>query len=512
MKGLLKLLSILLLLSFFSLNAQVLNLSQGWNNIGIANETSISEFENSHVSYIWQYSPDTGWEVWSPDTELMNAIQSDINAGRVGYNLIDHIIQPNEALWIYDTQTEVVRIGETGVVSSIHGIVKSATDNTLINDFNISLNGQVYSFDNNGTFNITNIPLGLHTMIIHADGFQDANYSLDLESEVPQDLGQIYMVSSTASSNDINISGTVINSVTGSGVANARVRFYNGYDNINGTPVADVSTDDSGNYSVNIPAGLYTVYIVDSGYYTYRVNYSFVNTNDSSNSTSHDFALTPELSNDTNNSVPLRVVLSWGETPTDLDSHLMAYEDGIAFDNNCTQSDNTESNTTENNNSTQGNSCVDNSSYFNNPNSSHWYVYYGNKHAPGDIAQLDVDDTDSFGPETVTMQDVNNSLIYKYYVYNWSNETPLKDSHAHVVIFYNGREYDMNVPNEDGRVWKVFEIKNGIISPCVENCMSDMSSAGGVPTYDNIYNLRPLSQGGENQFLKLIFDSYRNGK
>jgi uncharacterized protein YfaP (DUF2135 family) len=115
----------------------------------------------------------------------------------------------------------------------------------------------------------------------------------------------------------------------------------------------------------------------------------------------------------------LRIVLNWGAEPTDLDSHL---------------------------------------EYPNN------HVYF--QHKNGTDVLLDVDDTNSFGPETITIERKRDGEYYVYSVQNYSyiNDphylTGLSTSQAKVFV-YVGQTLMKTyyVPqNESGNVWVVFAI------------------------------------------------------
>ena len=115
----------------------------------------------------------------------------------------------------------------------------------------------------------------------------------------------------------------------------------------------------------------------------------------------------------------MRIVLSWGESPSDLDSHL---------------------------------------SYPNNH-----ICYY---HKEGTDANLDVDDTDSFGPETITIEKRIPNQKYIYAVHDFSDkennnsETLSNISRAKVFVYIGNtliKSYD--VPkHKKGTVWVVFMI------------------------------------------------------
>lgn len=147
-----------------------------------------------------------------------------------------------------------------------------------------------------------------------------------------------------------------------------------------------------------------------------------------------------------------RVVLNWGENPRDLDSHLT----GPAADG-----------------------------------TTRWHVYYGNKQG-GDVCGLDVDDTTSYGPETVTCpRDTTGSLrpgIYRYSVHHYSGSNTIGTSGATVRLeLGNGQVYNYTPPDAaytgSNNVWTVFEITvntNGTIGLANVNTLTPSVSASSV--------------------------------
>ncbi len=114
----------------------------------------------------------------------------------------------------------------------------------------------------------------------------------------------------------------------------------------------------------------------------------------------------------------MRVVLSWGQTPTDLDSHIVYPGNHIYF---------------------QAQQGLD--------------------------ANLDVDDTDSFGPETITLEKKHFGETYVYAVRDFTNgsramASDLSNSQAKVFVYVGQslvRTY--YVPkNQVGNLWTVFRI------------------------------------------------------
>jgi len=120
----------------------------------------------------------------------------------------------------------------------------------------------------------------------------------------------------------------------------------------------------------------------------------------------------------------MRIVLNWGKYPEDLDSHL----------------------------SFQGN-----------------HIYFQNK--KGALSNLDVDDTDSYGPETITIENKKFGVEYHYFVHDYSNREDLdsyKLSGSQAKVFvYVGQSLVKTyyVPTDKkGNVWNLFKInKNGEI-------------------------------------------------
>lgn len=141
----------------------------------------------------------------------------------------------------------------------------------------------------------------------------------------------------------------------------------------------------------------------------------------------------------------IRFVLNWGATPSDLDSHLTGPP---------------ETGTTR------------------------FHVYYSNRAPSGAGANLDHDDTTSYGPETVTITQ-RRAGTYKYYVHDYSNRSSstsnaMSQSGA-VVQVYNsaGLVATYNVPNQAGTLWYVCDLDGSTGALSSKNVMSFESSPTG---------------------------------
>jgi len=159
----------------------------------------------------------------------------------------------------------------------------------------------------------------------------------------------------------------------------------------------------------------------------------------------------------------VRVVLSWGENPSDLDSHLVRKTNG----------------------------------------SQDYHVFFGNMRPANADANLDTDDTDSYGPETTTINNLSNASVYKYYVHDFSNRSNhsdeiFKTSGAKVEVYYGDQSETFYIPNENGNAWKVFEIVNGQIVPCTTGCMFGVDGEN-----DSNIGLRKLDRSSlDKQYFK----------
>lgn len=117
----------------------------------------------------------------------------------------------------------------------------------------------------------------------------------------------------------------------------------------------------------------------------------------------------------------IKIVLDWGEDPSDLDAHLFGQNE---------------------------------------------HVYFNNQQAKN--MELDRDDTSSYGPETHTIKEPTPNDVYQYYVYNYSDSdnpssSRLSNSEAQVKVYIDN-ELKKNFtisPNQEGIIWHVFDIVNG---------------------------------------------------
>lgn len=333
--------------------------------------------------------------------------------------------------FVYDGNRNYSFVGQYGVIK---GSVTAYETGSPIGWTRIQMtgdNGQRYDFIQNGGIFERKVEAGTYSVIISAYGCLSRTLSnvvitngqttyieesLLLEGRLPDDSG-------------VNvINGKVINAVNGEAVVGATVKFISSH---GGTAGSSYVTDDSGNVIVltTDENGAFSVSNLVKGYYTaevsaegYVVEYS--NVLASTADIEQEITITPVLAE----TGEYRIVLSWGDTPRDLDAHIEGMWSA----------------------------------------SDYFHVYYANQNASRNgenVANLDIDDRSGYGPETITLT-VDPTAEYVYYVRNYSGESPLYSSGAQVRVYQGNtllETYNVPVEQVNGRNWNVFKIENGRI-------------------------------------------------
>lgn len=281
--------------------------------------------------------------------------------------------------------------------------------------------------DESGKFSF-NVSKGNYTLVISADGYRTLTSNQTVGDDEIKYTEHILLMDNNQSGFG-SAGGIVSNALDGKGLSNVTIKLRSNWNNTSGEYYDfRTTTNSSGRYTIeDVPVGYYTVEASLNGYVT---GYTNIIVMSDAERTDFDFTITPTLNED-----EIRIVLTWGSSPSDLDSHLIGR----------TPSDGT----------------------FN--------VYYSDKvyrYDGVEMANLDVDDTSSYGPETITILE-NIYGTYTYAVHNYSNRnssssTALSFSGAVVRVFVGSVQIaEYNVPTDQvGTYWTVFEIAgNGRILP-----------------------------------------------
>ena len=218
-----------------------------------------------------------------------------------------------------------------------------------------------------------------------------------------------------------SLSGKVIDAATGSYITGATLKFYEG-SGAYGDAI-EITTDSFGKYSIGLQnSGNHTIVVSKEGYI--EENFQ-VYISSGGNEMTKDFAISSKLEED-----QIRLVLTWGALPTDLDSYLVG-----------TTSTGRSINISFMNMIARDSSNV--------------------------LAQLDVDDMTGYGPETITLNAVDGT--YEYYVKDYTGSGTMSSSGAQVKIYKGSSLVEViNVCSGLRNDWSVCRIVRGTIT--VTNC------------------------------------------
>lgn len=216
------------------------------------------------------------------------------------------------------------------------------------------------------------------------------------------------------------VKGYVQNAMTGKGMkATMKVRERG---RKTGTVIRELTSSQDGSYTYGGDKGIYTIEVSAKGYVTEYFDVEIVK---GQTKTGKNIVLSPEVEEG-----EICIVLTWGSSPTDLDS----YANGKSSDGR------------------------------------NFNINFTNRSVEG-VGNLDVDDTSCYGPETITITDVGAS--FEYHVVDFRVEGTLGGSDATVKVYLPGESsaIEFKVPEGSGVIWEVFEYENGEVRKI--NRMSD---------------------------------------
>jgi hypothetical protein len=247
---------------------------------------------------------------------------------------------------------------------------------------------------------------GAYRIDISAPGYIPYSNYLTVEAGRTHYLETFLMVTNEEGEGTTSV--VIQDAVNGQSLSGVALAVTSGWGNINGDTILTASTDSSGQYSFTLPYGNYTVAMSLEGYVTDSFNIVVKQSPSTKYATLAPIQVSGEY----------RVVLTWGSSPSDLDSHLTA-NGGV-------------------------------------------HVYYSDMVSAN--AWLDIDDVTSYGPETITIGNLALLGGFKFSVHDYSNRsngtTQLSSSGATVRVY---RESDLLktyfVPSgQSGTVWNVFSM------------------------------------------------------
>ena len=294
----------------------------------------------------------------------------------------------------------------------------------VLNNTTFEVENTTYT-DNKGNYTIS-VDGGTHLLRISADGYIAFESFETVENKQSIYVETYLMVEGSSDPNAKGtISGKIINAVTGAGIGDSKLSIRKGWNNVSDSIISTISTDDNGLYTVELPLGNYTILCEKAGYITNHINVAVM-------SGIHDGNNLTMNPNDGTENIPagqIRIVLTWGKNPMDLDSHLI----------------------------------------YKGEENQNYHIYYANKDTYDEndekLSDLDRDDTTSYGPETLTIYKKAENGTYSYYVRDYSNGSDLFDkemtiSGAKVQVYVGDTLLtSYNMPSDAvGNVWHVFDI------------------------------------------------------
>ena len=322
---------------------------------------------------------------------------------------------------------KTVTIYADNLESKINGSVVDAETKAAISGATISVYDNTTfiastTSDASGKYELP-LDSGVYKLVISADDYVPAERTFELRNGENKYFDSLLMAKDDEDEIMGGIYGTINDGVTGRPVSDVDIKISRGWGNESATDyVVEKKTDSNGDYAykkwqvsgVNfgLDAGNYTVTISKEGYISTTFNITIVGGIDLEfNST-----ITP-----VGDEEAYRVVLTWGYTPEDLDSHLNATL-GISND----------------------------------------HIYY--RRMTGSGSNLDVDDTTSYGPETITIPDISvYSGKVMYSVHDYTNRdsdtsSEMSNSGAVVKVYKGGTLLEtFYIPaGVAGTVWNVF--------------------------------------------------------
>lgn len=217
--------------------------------------------------------------------------------------------------------------------------------------------------------------------------------------------------------------GVVYDGDTGKSAGAVHMSIFSGKQSAKGKLYKKLDTNSGGDFNVELPYGDYSIEITASGFIKYTEE---VTVRQSDSVTIKDF----HLSREGKSEGTIKIVLTWGRSPRDIDSYLVGKTGS-------------------------------------GKNVESWFGNKTNTASDGTvISTLDIDEMRGNGKETTILYDTSGS--YTFYVKNFSREAPLSSSGA-VVKVYEGDSSNptetVTIPSDlSGNIWEVLKIEDGKVT------------------------------------------------
>lgn len=373
------------------------------------------------ASMVWSINPNlTGSQV--KEIVVKSADRPITHTDGITYNILNAENAVNEAISSKSSITPW-NPSEANYGTIISRVVKSVDDSSFISNAVISVYddngiymGSSKSDEDAGQFELY-LPDGEYTIVAYKTGYMPAVMRNSRVTANEVHYIEWFKLSENSSGSKYTVQGKITNAVDTSPISNVKMRFVNLYEQEFET---EIFTESDGTFKVTLPTACYEVELSKDGYVDAKFNVIAAADMEGVNQNS---MMSPSLGDG-----QFRMVLTWNKNPRDLDSHITGQTSS----------------------------------------GSSFHVYYSNQNAYDNeqlVANLDVDDTSSYGPETITLTPTTTGT-YKYYVHHYAGSGSISTSEAQVKLYKGNTLIGIyNAPTDQGTgiYWNVFEITNGQI-------------------------------------------------
>lgn len=260
--------------------------------------------------------------------------------------------------------------------------VRDASTNLPLKNVNVYVDGKLVGTTTNQLFTVKLLPGRMHSITTKCDGYIDVNYNeIVVSKNETLSLETLMQVPFDENARFGNVSITIRNAINNYAMPDIAFAIRKGMNTTTGDVLMTATSDSSGKVILqSLPSGNYTGVIDDDGYIKTVFNFTVIG----GLTRLYEVHVSPVLDDS-----EIRIVLSWGANPRDLDSHFVG---------------------------------------------ENIHIYYEKKSAKG--INLDCDDTNGYGPETIT---IDTSALpkgtYKYYVHRYAGTGTIGSSNARVSIY-----------------------------------------------------------------------------
>ncbi len=348
--------------------------------------------------------------------------------------------------FVVSDNRQIVSLSILSADSTLEGIIVNADDhNNVIEGATIKVSKDDVvvasaESDSEGKFSIL-VPDGSFKVDISKDGYLPFS-SMEIVYEGENHfMGLVELTEGTGMG---GFRGVIRDATNNHPLSDVTLKLYKGWNSTEeaDTAIRTLTTNDNGEFRLDTITVLGKIIGLPSG------NYTLTASKDGYSDTSYNIVIYPGT---TDENPPInetmspfmddgyyRIILTWGSSPSDLDSHLVA-------------------------NVITGSSI---------------HVYYSHKNPSPYYANLDTDDTSSYGPETITITNFEGLSNIRYAVHDYTNRgssssTAMSYSGATVRIFkgnhrlrtfevpvgYDGTEWDVFTLDSDGRIMTINSMK-----------------------------------------------------